>query len=450
MNRKGLPTLRRSTLSIAISSLLLLSSATNAGTNAIHPGSSSVTGPTNNHQSLYAAAHNPAMAGKIVAEDENFRMSYFIGIGTNTEIGDANDFVNEVDELIVILDDPSLTNDSIEDTLNRFNGVLEQMGEEGYVKNSTSLYLPLLPLFWKPTFSKGTFFTEIGYDVQWRVSLLDQELRYNDQNLSFETGSAAYIKSGIQKRLSFGYSQPLFSEDRFAHLGGRLYGGLKANVYNLELSKQVFHLQQLDGKDIEDVVEDEYENNLRSTTAIGLDAGLLWDADRYRVGLTFKDINSPTFDYGEIGVNCSTKGEATIARSNCELTKNFAEALGEIRQNETHTKPILATTDATFFITNRWTVNAYAELAAYDDIVGTQNQWTSIGTAYYPKSYWLPSVRLGLQKNLAGSKISSYGLGLTFFKLVNLDVATSSEKVTHEDTTVPRRFSFSLSIEERF
>lgn len=430
--------------------LTMLTPFTYANTTAISPGSMSTTGPSSNHHSLFAATHNPAMADLTINPNEKWRTSYFLGFGSNVEIGNANSFIDEIDELIDILDDPSSSPDSVEDTLSRFNAVLTEMGDEGYVKSSSSIYLPGLPLFYRPGFFGGTVFVEMAIDTQWRLGLLDSELRFDNQNGSFETSTAAYIKSGIQKRVSLGYGREIFSELALNDFGGRLHGGVKLNIYNLELSKQLFQLQLLDGKDIDQVVEDEYENHLTSSTAIGLDAGLVWQADRYSVGFTLSDINSPEFEYGAIGENCGDLAEGSVSRSNCELTRYYTETTGEIRAREVHKKHASASLDVTYFLKQNWAVSSSVELATYNDIVGTENQWAYLSTSYTPSSMWLPSLRVGLHKNLAGSELTSYGVGLTLFKCLSLDLAASSETVEHDGSSAPRRFSFSLSFEESF
>lgn len=428
---------------------LLWAPLTHAGTAVMSAGPQTTFGPTSNHYSLHAGSHNPAMADLTVAPDERWRFGYFAGFGTTIELGDANSFIDEVDELVDLLDDPSLTEDSVEETLDRFNNILVEMGEEGYVKHTTSLYVPGMPAYFRPGVFAGTMYLEAAVDVQWRVSLLDDQLRFNDQNGSYETNSSAYIKSGIQQRVGLGYGREIGSGFSFGPLEGRLHAGAKLNLYNLELSKQVFQLQQLDGKDIEDVVEDEYENNQVTTTAAGLDVGFVWDAGFYRLGLTLNDINSPEFDYGPVGVNCEDLEEDTVSRSNCEVTRYFTEVTGDIASHETHTKHATSTIDLTLFPTERWSISSSYELAKYDDLVGAENQWLSLSAAYNTTG-WLPGVRAGLKKNLAGSELTTYSVGLTLLKVFNLDVAASSESVEHDGDKAPRQLSFALSFEETF
>jgi len=228
----------------------------------LNPGATLTTGPSPNHHTIFAAHHNPANASFAVREGENFRFNFLPTISTGYELGDVSNFADEINDLIDLLEDPSIGDDSIQETLDRFNTVLKEAGENGYLQVNSGVVMPLLPFYWKPHFFSGTVFFEFDVNTQMHLSLLDDELTYDNQKETFDTDSAGYLKSGIQKRLALGYSKELFNRNKFSAYGGRLYGGVKLNLISLELSKQVMVLRNLDGKDIEDVIEDEYENNL--------------------------------------------------------------------------------------------------------------------------------------------------------------------------------------------
>lgn len=434
-------------LAIAIYAALISPVAFASGNTAINPGSLSTTGATLDHNSLFAGTSNPAMAELMVSPGERFRMNYFIGAGSNFEIGDANDFIDKLEELIDIIDDPDLATGSAQETLDEFNVVLETAGEQGYLKNSTHLALPGLPVYLKPSFMQGTVYFEAAVDTQWRLGFLDSPLNYDSQTGSFSTASSLYIKSGIQQRLSMGYSRDLFEELSLNGVNGRLLAGVQFNLYKMQLSKQLFLLQELGNDGIENTAQEQYDNNLSSSSGFGVDAGLVWDANWYRLGLTVTDINSPEFEYGDLGVNCGGFEDASTSRSNCEVTPAFTS---EINANEVHTKHASARTDATVFPMHNWSVSGSLDLAAYDDIVGTENQWASLSTAYTPSNIYIPALRVGFHKNLAGSELTSLGFGLTFFKTFNFDLATSTQTVDYDGASAPRRFSFSLSFEESF
>lgn len=430
--------------------LALIAGASHASTPVIAPAGSLTSGPSSNHYSLFAATHNPAMASFTVRDDERWRLNFGPGIALGYELGNADNFLDEIDDLIDILDDPSMSDDSVEETLERLNDVLETLGRDGYSKFNTRITAPLLPVYFNPGIFSGTVFAELDMTTQIHLSVLDSELIYDDQIESFTTASSAYVKSGIEKRFALGYSRELFEPSKFESMGGRLYGGLKLNLINLGLSKQVMRLEAMDGQDITDVIKDEYDDNLVTTTNIGIDVGLLWDAERYRVGFTLANINAPTFKYGAIGENCELQQEGSVRRNNCEAAYYFSREQGRIAATETHTKHPTATVDGTYFITPRLLVSSSADIASYNDLVGTENQWLHLSTAFHPKSRWIPDLRAGYQKNLTGSKLAGLSVGFTLFGALTLDVQKSLESITVDDSSVPRQIAFAIGFEERF
>ncbi len=435
---------------IAILSLCVVGSLAHANAVVLNPGDTLTTGSSPNYYSLFAAHHNPANAFFMVNEKEQFRFAYSPTFGFGTELGDVSNFADEIDELIDILDDPSLTDDGVEETLDHFNDVLKEVGEEGYIKINTGLSMPLFPMVWKPNFFSGAIVAEFDINTQISATILDDELTFDDQNQSFSTASSAYIKSGIQKRFALGYAQELFNKNKFERWGGQLYGGVKVNLISLELSKQVMVLENLDGKDIQDTMEDEYDNNLEATANVGLDAGLLWVTPKYRAGFTITNINSPEFDYGSIGVNCSQYAESSVQRNNCDAAYYFGAQLGDIQLKEKHTKHPTATIDGTYYFSSRFMVTSSLELAAYDDLVGTENQWLHVATTYLPDSYLIPGIRAGYHKNLAGSKISSLSLGTTLFGVFTFDLEVALDNIKVDGSSAPRTTGFALGFQEKF
>lgn len=415
-----------------------------------NPGSSLTTGPVSSGQSILAPRHNPALSNLTIASDEHWRFNYLPAITLGLELGEADNFVDEIDELIDILDDPASSNDSVQETLDRFNRVLEDIGNNGYATIYQSITAPLLPLYWRPSQFSGTFFGEAELSTQVHLRLLDDPLSFDNQNMQFATASAAYIKSAIEKRVALGYSRALFSDLQAREWSGQLHGGIKVNLVSLELSKQVFRLQALDGKDIEDVIEDEYKNNRVATTNLGIDLGLAWIAENYRIGLTLQNINSPEFDYGPVGVDCDTHPEGSVTRNNCEVATYFALEKGEIRDRETHTRHLTSTIDASWYLTPRLTINSAIDLAAHDDMVGMANQWFHASSTYDFKSSWLPDLRVGYRKNLTGSELTSYTAGLSLFDRLTFDMEMALDEITVDDEQVPRRLAFSFSWSERF
>lgn len=407
------------------------------------------TGPSSDHHSVYAGVVNPALGELMVPADEQFRMGYAPSLTTSAEVGQVDNFAEDLDDLIDLIDDPSSSSEPVQTLLDRFNGLLVSMGDEGYIKNTTTMHLPVMPLYWKLPLWDGTLMADVNIGTQVLARVLDAPLSYDEQNNSFTTAAAAYLKGATQTQFSVGYARGWFDSALVNEYGGQLYAGVKLAVYSVELSKQVFLLQKLDGKDISDVISDEYDRNNQSTTAPGLDVGVIWAADDYRVGATLFNINQPSFDYGPIGENCTSRLENSVERANCEAAADFAQVRGDIKARENHKKTAYITVDGTYYwLPNAWS-SASLDLAAYDDFVGTQNQWLHLSSEYQPTTQWLPNIRGALQKNFAGSKLTQMALGIEF-KGISLDFAFALDKTEIDGSQLPRSLGISLAIAEQF
>lgn len=430
---------------LIIASAILMAFNVNADSSSINTGSSMTLGPSSSSASLSSASYNPAMNALIISKGESMRMSYFPTVGFNVEVGELDNFADDLEELADIIDDPSLTTDEPSVVLERFNNVLAQAGESGYIKFNGGINAPLLPLYFYSDLLKGTVGFDYSVNVQAGLSLLDSELLFNNQNGSFETASALYIKSGLEQTFAVSYGREVFN-----HHFGKLYAGGKLKYINMELSKQVLPLIELAGEDLGDLIEDEYDQNQRSTGDFGIDFGLVWDADSYRIGLTVENLNSPEFEYGEIGTNCSDIPENTASRSNCESAAFFTQTVGEISANEVHKKNTLIRTDLLIKISKVFQFSTAIDLVKYDDIIGDDNQWFHAAVAYRSEGGAIPSVRAGYHKNLTGSEVSSVTAGITLFNTLLIDVEYGLSSVEIDDSSTPRRLGFSLSIQESF
>ncbi len=431
--------------------LLVSSGPAFAGTAGVNSGSSMTTGPSSSPLSLQATTHNPAMTSLVVPDRERWRISYLPSVGFNTELGDVDNFSDDLEELIDIVDDPSSTSDPVSEVLDRFNSTLVEMGDSGYLKGSLSFGLPILPLVHKTDYHDSSIGVSAGVLAQFGVQVLDSALTFDDQNGTFSTATSLYLKSGIEKSLTLTYSRPIMDTPalEFANKG-KLYGGVSARLISMELSKQVSPVQQLDGDNVSDIITDEYDSNLEETTNIAFSAGVVWDVGRYRLGFTFENINSPSFNYGAIGTDCASRPENTPARSSCEAAAQFIQQDGRIRAREEHTMHARTRVDGLFNFTRRWSASGSLDLAAYDDIVGFENQWLHLATMYNFDNNIVPSLRVGLQSNLTGTQQSSLTVGMSLFKFVSLDMEYGLDSTSIDGSSAPRRFGIALGVEERF
>lgn len=438
---------QRKVIFFALTGLLGLAVPSLAGQSYVLNGAALTTGPGSSEYSLHAGSFNPAMSSMMVDEDEKWRLGYLPSLTINIEFGDVQNFADDLEDLIDIIDDPSLATDSVDETLARFNNLLPIMGEEGYIKNTASLHLPL---FVKSDFLGGSLQADFGYVAQVSGRILDDVLIFNQQNETFSTNTSLYLKSGQQTAFGLGYSRPVFEKSSEDSSSGQLFVGAKISAIKLDLSKQVFWLEGIQNDEIEDIIRDEYDKNMVSNSGINIDIGAVWDANRYRVGLTLSHINKPEFDFNSVGLNCEQEIAGSTAADNCNVAQYFVEIKPKLKAKEIHEMTPVATADLLFKLSKKWHITSSMDLASYNDIVGFDNQYFHLATHYETGSVWIPSPRIGYTKNLAGEKLTSLSAGFTFFNVFNLDINYGQETTVVDGDKFPRVLGVALSFDEKF
>lgn len=431
----------------ALSGCLSMSAPALAGQSYALHGSALTTGPSSSEYSLHAASYNPAMSSLMVADDERWRVGYLPSITLNTELGDFSEFEKDLENLIDIIDNSAKATESVDATLKRFNGLLPAIGKQGYLKNTTSVYLPL---FVKSDVLGGSLQAEFSYLLQLSGRVLDDTLLFNQQNNKFSTNTSVYLKSGLERSVNLGYSRPIFEKSGDDFLSGKLILGAKVSAIKLDLNKQVLWLEGLNNNDVSEIMQDEYDKNMTSTTGVNVDLGAVWDSNRYRLGLTLSNINNPSFDYNPVGVNCGKEVPGSIAANNCNVAEFFVKQKAKLRDREVHEMKPVAAVDVLFKLSKKWQLSSSIDLASYNDIVGYDNQYVHVATTYETNSFWIPSPRFGYTKNMVGEKLTSLSAGFTFFKILNLDVNYGQEETVADGNKAPRMLGVALSFDETF
>jgi len=428
--------------------LMFGSSFVNAAPYVMSPGSTLTTGGASSRHSIQSVAHNPAAATLVLDQKERVRFAYLSGAGVGLEYGDMENFEDDLNDLIDTIDAEDTSLDDADDLIDKFNTVLPTLGEAGYLKIESRTPIPMFPIVARIAPLDAELSLNLSLDVQMKISLLDAPLVFNQAQGRFDTNSAVYVKSGILTQMAVGLSKSIWNHD-VGRLRGQFITGARVNIYSLKLSKQVIALNSLGGEKIADVLSDEYKNNQISTTALGIDVGFLWVADKYHLGFTLTNINAPEFDYGIVGVGCEEETNITN-EINCAVAREHVQALRNISSEETHVMNALGTVDASYKILWNWSVAISYELAKYNDIVGDENQWMVASTSYTPENPIVPAPRFGYRSNLAGSEISSLVMGATFFKIFNIDLEVALDTTTVGGSSAPRSFGWSIGFQEQF
>lgn len=398
-----------------------------------------------------SSMNNPAAASHFMKGKSGFRYNFIGPVGAGYELGQIDSLVDELDELIDILENEDLSAQEALDAKDRFDPFLQSAAVNGMIKVGGNAALPFFPMFYHNN-EFGTFTAEITFAGSLRSTVLDDRIQIVSVNDSFKinTQAAVYVKSAAKANLGLGWSRPIFKTEQ-----GLLHGGVKLNINQYELAKNVISLAGLeDGEDIGDAIKDDYENNAASSTNIALDAGLLWISKRYSIGLALNDINEPEYDYGSLASNCS--GLSGISLDNCFVAQD-AIAQGRIRADEVYVANAQATVEASTWVAaswlgkgTRWGFHSALDLNEKNDAIGDLYQWASVGATAEFNNWLVPEFRMGYSKNLSGTELSYYSVGVTFFKHADLDIKWSDESVEVDDSRAPRSAFFSFAIQTKF
>lgn len=420
--------------SLLLFPLLCLMAAPVLALPVFHPAGPNLTyGAVSHAQTLIANVQNPAAGAVALERGNRYGFGLPASAGAGFEVGPIDNLADELDALSEAVDQRYESLSEAEATIDRFNGLLQRMGVDGYLKVGAAANVPLAAA--NDTFG-GSIAIDADYSFQRRLAVLDEPLRYNPQSKDIETPTALYLKGADIEEYSLAYSRPI----QAAVPGGRLYGGARAKILVGTLMKNVVGVKNLSG-DTMTVFETDSKKNASRNDAFGVDLGLLWVADHYRAGVTLTNLNTPSLRYRTIGSDCGTDAD-------CETARAFAH---RIALAETHAMDPQGTLEAALYNQARtWLFAAAMDANAIHDPVGDEVQFVTLSAAYTGDGLLLPGYRFGYRKNLAGSALSYVTAGLTLLKVFNFDIAYGLEAVTISDERYPRGLMMNVGLEISF
>jgi hypothetical protein len=298
--------------------------------------------------------------------------------------------------------------------------------------------------------SFGTLYADLKISGSLKSVVLDDEIQIIPLNDSFQinTSASVFVKSAGAVTLGLGYSRPIWHSQN-----GLLHAGLKVNISQYELATNIIALAGLeDGENIGDAIENDYEANSNSSTSLGIDAGLVWISEHFNAGFTLTDINEPEYEYGSL-VASVDECQALIGVSldNCFVAQEEISR-GRINGDEVFVANAQATVSASAWTGEdiRWGFHTSLDLNEKNDALGDVYQWANASTTIELNNWLLPELRLGYTKNLSGTELGYYSVGLTFLKQAELDVRWSDESVVIDGSSAPRSAYFSFAIQSKF
>ncbi len=424
------------------------------------PGANLTYGDVSNSQSIMSDITNPA-ASAVQLERDGAQVQFGLisNIGLGIEYGQVDNIFNVIDEkaqayssgLAVTV--PTLTGNPVADAaaiqnaidvpVADLNGVLATVAADGYGKVFGSMNLPLMPVVVGNDFLGGAlvfdasasviskaneihdnididYSTVVSQLTTWDgvspINLGEVSLDINAQTVTVNNDTTLQTRAAGIGELALGYSRQLMKREQ-----GGLFGGLRAKYYKVGLAQTATRLGNL--SDAEQLFQDIRDAEFNYDSRFGLDLGVLWVSENYRLGATVMNLNSPKFTFPGLDVSAYSNGA-------------IARLLG---QDYVYTMEAQLKLEAALFSTNRrWALNAGLDANAVPDPFGDDYQWATLSAAYLTDSWWIPGARVGYRGNLAGEKMNYVTLGATLFKAFNIDLAMALNDVTIDGTTVPR------------
>lgn len=242
---------------------------------------------------------------------------------------------------------------------------------------------------------------------------------------SLTSDSSIVTKATQTTEFDVSYSLPAWSGDT-----GSLFLGAEARVYLMKLSR--LSVRFGDVTDSEELFDAIRNNEFRNDEGLGVDVGALWVSDNYQLGAQITNINEPDFLFPDVNLEPYSDEEAI----------NFLLA------DQRYTMDRQLKLEASVFTSDRrWSAHVGYDADPVTDPMGDRFQWVTASAGLTTDSWWLPSARIGYRQNLAGTKLSYVGIGVTAFKFVNLDIASALDTVKIDGTTLPQGVMFSLGFQ---
>lgn len=390
-------------------------------------------------RTIQSAGNNPASV------TSSGKRALWFGLGSASaayEYGPVDDLTDRIEAVIsdLLLRDLSLSD--AEDLQRIARDLLNEAGRDGYLRLSAEAQPPLMPLGFRVPGLPGDLTLGAVGTMGSHIGILDApvEILPTPGGFRISSDTTALARAAAGLALSLGYSRVLKATEESA-----LVGGLRLTYHQLELAKGVVTLEESESSDAWlDDLEDEYDRSARRSSAVSMDAGLIWQTPNYQLGATLLNLNAPSFKYPILGQNCEDPARPLFSRNNCLAARRFAD---RVKLRESYRMEPQVQLEASLFSRKKGaTLNATWDLASVSDALGDDQQWLSVSGTL--RGWWiLPALRAGYHHSLAGDAPSQVTAGLSFLRVVNLDAAMSTETVEYEGSSVPRSAMASISFE---
>jgi hypothetical protein len=221
-----------------------------------------------------------------------------------------------------------------------------------------------------------------------------------------------------------------YSRRAWATSAGSLYLGAEARIYLMRLSRLSVRFGDItDSEALFDAIRD---NVYRQDEDFGVDIGALWVGNNYQLGLQVTNINEPGFIFPDVNL----------------APYNSALAIDFLRSDQRYTMDRQLKLEASLFTSNRrWSAHLGYDADPATDPMGDRFQWVTASVGLATESWWLPSARIGYRKNLTGTELDYVGIGVTAFKIVNIDISSALDTTQIDGRKLPQGLMGSIGFQ---
>lgn len=242
---------------------------------------------------------------------------------------------------------------------------------------------------------------------------------------AIDNDSSLISKSTQTTELNLGYSR-----QGWANSAGRLFLGAEARLYLMQLSRLSVRFGDItDSEELFDAIRDA---DFRTDEEVGIDLGALWVADNYQLGAQVTNVNEPEFVFPDVNL--------TPYRSQ--------RAIEFLESDKKYTLDRQLKLEASLFSRDRrWSAHLGYDADPVTDPMGDRFQWLTLSAGFTTDSWWIPGGRIGYRQNLAGTELGYLGIGITAFRIVNIDLASALDTVRIDGQKLPRGLMGSIGFQ---
>ena len=240
-----------------------------------------------------------------------------------------------------------------------------------------------------------------------------------------QNDSSMLSKAAQMTELNVGYSRHAWS-----NTAGSLYLGAEARLYFMRLSRLTVRFGDItNSEELFDYIRD---HDFRNAERVGIDIGALWVGENYQIGAQLTNANEPKFDVPDV---------------NLDPYRN-EDIIGLLERDQTYRMDRQLKLEVSLFTSDRrWSAHLGLDADPATDPMGDRYQWLTLSAGLTRDSWWLPGARIGYRQNLAGTEMGYLGIGLTAFKIVNIDISSALDTVSIDGTTLPQGLMASIGFQ---